>query len=98
MTLPHKGQCLTCKFKNDHPWPPCSHKVWSYLRDVEKNAIQSGVLSCMVRAEKDSTDEKDTDAMLYRRYLQSGIDDLISFKDYKANLKKREDIAGRCTE
>lgn len=47
--LPYKGQCKDCKYRNDHPIPPCKHKVWPRLREVEKNAIQSGVVSCLVR-------------------------------------------------
>jgi len=102
--LPFKGQCDECKYKNDHPWPPCNHKVWSYLRPIEQKAIQSGVLSCMVRdTSKDGEQpsqqlEGEYEGMLHRKYLNSGLEDLISFPDFKANLKRRASDRGRCCE
>jgi hypothetical protein len=102
--LPFKGQCDECKYKNDHPWPPCNHKVWSYLRPIEQRTIQSGVLSCMVRdTSKDGEQpsqqlEGEYEGILHRKYLNSGLEDLMSFADYKENLKRREDVAGRCTK
>ncbi len=102
--LPFKGQCDECKYKNDHPWPPCNHKVWQYLRPVEQKAIQSGVLSCMVRdTSKDGEQpsqqlEGEYDGILHRKYLNSGLEDLMSFSDYKENLKRRASDRGRCCE
>ena len=102
--LPFKGQCKDCKFKNNHPIPPCKHKVWSYLREVEKNAIQSGVLSCLVRdTNKDEGPtqqlEGEYEGILHRKYLNSGLEDLISFTDYKANIERiGKEQERRCCE
>lgn len=102
--LPFKGQCKDCKFKNNHPIPPCKHKVWSYLREVEKNAIQSGVVSCLVRdtnKDKGPTQELEGEyeGILHRRYLDSGLEDLISFPDFKANIERiGKEQERRCCE
>lgn len=91
--LPFKGQCEDCKFKNDHPWPPCRHTVWPHLRDVEKNAILSGVVECMVHDDGNGNGSEDA---LMKRYLQAGIEEYISFKDYKRNIERAK--IRRCVE